>query len=134
MAPRGVIFLLAWPTHLMGWRPHPSRRAQGRAPQDDVLPDPHGEERWQSRASRTMRSRSRNLLSPQAEDVLIPRRRKTGIYAALVFRQRRDRLDVLVVEPDIERVEIGLLALGPRRLRNRGDAVLVEQPFQRHLR
>src|SRR5258705_12438889 len=65
---------------------------------------------------------------------LIPRRRETWIHATLVFRQRRDGLSVLIVETDMLRVEIGLLALAPRRLRDRGDAILIEQPFQRHLR
>src|ERR1700693_1119366 len=64
----------------------------------------------------------------------IPRRRETGIHTALVFRQRRDGLSVLIVETDMLRVEIGLLALAARRLRDRGDAILIEQPFQRHLR
>src|SRR6187200_40120 len=64
----------------------------------------------------------------------IPRRREAGIDAAPVLRQPGDGFDVLVVQPDMLRVEIGLLALAARRLRNRGDAVLVKQPFQRHLR
>src|SRR5271168_1286867 len=65
---------------------------------------------------------------------LIPRRRKAGIDVALVFRKPCDRLQVLVIKPDVQRIEIGLLALRPRRLRDRRHAVLIEQPFQRHLR
>src|SRR6266851_8081313 len=64
---------------------------------------------------------------------LIPRRRKAGTDKTLVFRQRGDGLSVLIVEPDMQRVEIGLLALAARRLRDRGDPILIEQPFQRHL-
>src|SRR6266496_1717165 len=38
---------------------------------------------------------------------LIPRRRETGIHKALVFRQCRDGLPVLIVELQFQRVEIG---------------------------
>src|ERR1700722_6289800 len=64
---------------------------------------------------------------------LIPRRRKTRINATPVLWQTRDRLQVLVIEPDVQRIEIGPLALGARGLRDRRYAVLVEQPFQRDL-
>src|SRR5437879_5682697 len=64
----------------------------------------------------------------------IPSRSKAGIDTAPVLRQRGDLLTVGIVERDLQRVEIGLLALAPRRLRNRGDTVLVEQPFQSDLR
>src|SRR6266567_7277100 len=75
----------------------------------------------------------REMRLAQSETTSIPRRRKAGIHAALVFRQASDGLHVLVVEAHIDRVEISLLALAARRLRDRGDAVLIKQPFQRHL-
>src|SRR6516225_8376095 len=65
---------------------------------------------------------------------LVPYRAEARADTAQVLRQPRDRLAVVVIEADIERRKIGLLALGPRRLRDRGDAVLIQQPFQRHLR
>jgi hypothetical protein len=66
-----------------------------------------------------------------AASALIPCRCEAGIHEALVFRQACDRLHVLFIEPDIERVEIGFLAFGARGFRDRGNTVLVEQPFQR---
>src|SRR3984957_10058920 len=68
------------------------------------------------------------------DHALVPSWGKTGIHTALVLGQRRDRLIVLIVEPDIQRAKIGLLALAARRLRDRDDAVLVEQPFKRLVR
>ncbi len=65
---------------------------------------------------------------------LIPIRPKARIDAAPVFRQRRNRLAVLVIERDVQRLEIGLLALGARGLRDRRHPILIEQPFQRDLR
>src|SRR5258705_9016280 len=71
---------------------------------------------------------ARHLL-PQGEKgrrpPLIPPRRKTRAHAALVLWQRRDRLAVFIVELEFQRVQVGLLALAARRLRDRGDAVLV---------
>lgn len=64
---------------------------------------------------------------------LIPRRREAGIDATPVLRLRGDFLAVGIVERDLERVEIGLLARGAKPS-DCGDAVLVEQPFQRDLR
>src|SRR5216683_2855673 len=84
-------------------------------------------------ASGTKRTRAVSPIGAFMSSRPNPRRRKTGTDKALVFRQRGDGLSVLIVEPDMQRVEIGLLALAARRLRDRGDAILVEQPFQRHL-
>src|SRR3984893_2381678 len=87
----------------------------------------------QNERARTFQRQRRSLAQDDGARS-IPCRGKAGIDQAPVFRQPRNCLHILVVEPDIERVEIGLLAFGPRRLRDRGNAVLVEQPFQRHLR
>src|SRR5690242_1702761 len=65
---------------------------------------------------------------------LIPGRRESGADEALVFRQRGDLPAIIVVELDAECIPIRLLALVARRLRDRGDARLVEQPPQRDLR
>ena len=56
----------------------------------------------------------------------VPCRGEAGIYKALVLGQRRDGLSVLIVELHFQRVEIGLLAFRARRLRDHGDAVLIE--------
>src|ERR1700745_653255 len=64
----------------------------------------------------------------------IPDWRETRLHKTLVFRQRRYRLAVSVIELDVQCAEIGLLAFRARRLRDRGNAVLIEQPFQRDLR
>ena len=60
--------------------------------------------------------------------------RANRVHKALVFRQRRDGLPVLIVELQLQRVEIGALAFRARGLRDRGNALLLKQPFQRHLR
>jgi hypothetical protein len=65
---------------------------------------------------------------------LVPGRRKPRIDEALILRQCRDSLAVGIIERELQRVEIGLLARGALGLGNRGDAVLVEQPLQRDLR
>jgi len=78
-------------------------------------------------------ARRKVRLYPPYKSTSIPRGREAGIHAAHVLPQACDGLHVLIVEADIERIEIGLLAFPARRLRNRGDAVLIEQPFQRHL-
>src|SRR5262249_53566547 len=65
---------------------------------------------------------------------LIPIGPESRTKAAHVLSQPRDRLAVLIIEPHLQCIQIGLLALGTRRLGNRGDAFLVEQPFQRDLR
>ena len=59
---------------------------------------------------------------------------KPGLTQRLSFGSAAIALHVLIVQPDVLRIEIGLLAFRARRFRDRGDAVLVEQPFQRHLR
>ncbi len=64
----------------------------------------------------------------------IPVRRKGRADEALVLRQRRDGGPVLVVEPHVQRREIGALALGPLSLRDDDHAVLIEQPSERGLR
>src|SRR6185312_10820150 len=64
----------------------------------------------------------------------IPCRCEAGADEALALRQCRDFLAVIVVELDAERIPIRLLALAARGLRDRGNAVLIEQPFQRDLR
>src|ERR1700722_5950044 len=64
----------------------------------------------------------------------VPCRREAGAYKAPVLGQRRDGRSVLIVELHVQRVEIGPLAFGARRLRDRSNAVLIEQPLQRHLR
>src|SRR5436305_10200363 len=53
----------------------------------------------------------------------IPVRRKAWIHAALVFRQAGDGFQIFIVEADIQRAEIGLLAFGARGLRDRSDIV-----------
>src|SRR4051812_38788368 len=85
------------------------------------------------------RSSLRNFRRPTkagttAVYVLVPIRTKARIDAAPILRQRRNRLAVVVVEFDLQRIEIGLLAFGARCLGYRGNTVLVEQPFQGYLR
>ena len=58
---------------------------------------------------------------------LIPNRRKARRHEALVLGQVCDCLPILVIEPDIERLQIGALALRARSFWNRRDAVLIEQ-------
>src|ERR1700722_770527 len=53
---------------------------------------------------------------------------------ALVLRESGDHRAILIVEPDAERVEIGLLAFGARGFRDHDDALLIQQPGDGHLR
>src|SRR5579862_3321235 len=55
----------------------------------------------------------------------VPRRRKARIDAAAVLRQSGNRLPILIVETDIQRIEIGLLALLVRGLRDRRYTILI---------
>src|SRR5690348_7416064 len=77
---------------------------------------------------------STRLDRTSSHHALIPCGSKTGADATAVLWQRRDGLAVGVVEGHLQCAEIGLLALRARRLWDRGNAVLIEQPFQRHLR
>src|ERR1700694_2769863 len=52
---------------------------------------------------------------------------------ALVFRQRGDSGAILVIELGAERIKIGLLAFGTGGFRNHDDALLIEEPGDRHL-
>src|SRR5260370_6205932 len=52
---------------------------------------------------------------------------------ALVLRESGDHRTILIVEPDAERLDIGLLAFGARGLRDHDDALLIEEPGDRHL-
>lgn len=67
------------------------------------------------------------------DESLVPGRRKTGIHQAAGLRQRRDGFSIFIVELHLQRVEVCLLAFGARSLRDRGNTILIEQPFQGHL-
>ena len=65
----------------------------------------------------------------------IPRRCKVpGFTQRLSFGKAAIAFLSRVIQIQLERIEIGLLAFRTRRLRDRGNAVLIEQPFQRNLR
>src|SRR5215208_4647822 len=64
---------------------------------------------------------------------LVPCRGKTRIHTSPMFRQRRNSFPVGIVKPQLQRVEIGLLAFKARRFWNRRNALLIKQPSERHL-
>src|SRR4029077_179951 len=132
MAPRGAILFCSYPRHCEERLVRRSSKSEGGS--DDAIQTVAAVRFWNASRSLSSGARLRDPALPSYNFVLIPRRRETGIHAAHVLRQCRDRLAVFIVKPDVERIQIGLLAFGTRRLWDRGNAILVEQPFQRHLR
>src|SRR3984893_12081869 len=53
---------------------------------------------------------------------------------ALVLRESSDHRAILIVEPDAERADIGLLAFGARGFRDHDDALLIQKPGDGQLR
>src|SRR4051812_18039497 len=64
----------------------------------------------------------------------VPIRREAWIDEAFVLWKRGDCRAIVMVELDMQGFKVGLLTFRPRCLRNRRDAILIEQPFQRDLR
>src|SRR6185437_4973843 len=82
-----------------------ANRVRGSVPMTDLSPSPRPSPKGEGARCRC------RYRSSQSHHTPIPRRGKSGPDKSLVFRQRRDRLPVRIVERQVQRAEIGRLAL-----------------------